>query len=333
MASYRPCPVRLHANRARDQRAGQRNVLAETKSLVREWHCCSKFINVGNITQLRNLHNIAESSGGSLIRLMEPLHEHWHVMPTTTLFELECSRGHHFGGSIDILEKGGWCPVCQQFQERAKQALARADTPTALRDAIAEAAAAGVCASVIAVAESRLSELITELAHQERLAELGAGEVPYPSEFLCPINHDRMTDPVVASDGHTYELESIKQVIETTGISPLTREPLLDIVIPNLALRSRMRSFYAEAVAIGEAVAREAGRERVHVFRSIRSGLASLGEDVARARARAEAVATTELTQSPATGAGAPARTTRKRSAAASVQVGQGEPRQRARRR
>jgi hypothetical protein len=30
-----------------------------------------------------------------------------------------------------------------------------------------------------------------------------------PEDYLCPIRQELMTDPVVASDGHTYDRESI----------------------------------------------------------------------------------------------------------------------------
>ena len=50
---------------------------------------------------------------------------------------------------------------------------------------------------------------------------------PPPPEFFCPITQERMLDPVVASDGHSYERDAIVHVIfRSNGISPLTRETL-----------------------------------------------------------------------------------------------------------
>ena len=34
--------------------------------------------------------------------------------------------------------------------------------------------------------------------------------------FLCPITHESMTDPVVASDGHTYERRALKELKKTS---------------------------------------------------------------------------------------------------------------------
>lgn len=60
-------------------------------------------------------------------------------------------------------------------------------------------------------------------------------------DFLCPILHDRMSDPVVASDGMSYEREAIREVIDRgNGLSPLTREPLAREVYPNFQLRRRL---------------------------------------------------------------------------------------------
>ena len=36
-------------------------------------------------------------------------------------------------------------------------------------------------------------------------------EEDLPSEFLCPISHSLMTDPVVLADGFTYERSSIER--------------------------------------------------------------------------------------------------------------------------
>ena len=47
--------------------------------------------------------------------------------------------------------------------------------------------------------------------------------------------HER--DPVVASDGHSYEREAIMQVIGSTRISPITRDNLLPQVYPNHTLK------------------------------------------------------------------------------------------------
>ena len=56
-------------------------------------------------------------------------------------------------------------------------------------------------------------------------------------EDECPITLEPCVDPVVASDGHTYERAAILQVIADTACSPLTRARLDERVVPNKALR------------------------------------------------------------------------------------------------
>ncbi|KAI1280766.1 WD repeat, SAM and U-box domain-containing protein 1 [Halotydeus destructor] len=54
-------------------------------------------------------------------------------------------------------------------------------------------------------------------------------DVSLPEELYCPITHEFMREPVVASDGYSYEKEAIKEWL-TSGkmTSPMTNEPLAD---------------------------------------------------------------------------------------------------------
>jgi len=64
----------------------------------------------------------------------------------------------------------------------------------------------------------------------------------YP-KVTCPVTLDVLTranEPVVASDGHTYCVEALKNVIRTTCISPLTRDTILPTYKPNFALLNLM---------------------------------------------------------------------------------------------
>ena len=53
-----------------------------------------------------------------------------------------------------------------------------------------------------------------------------------------PITQSIMIDPVIASDGHTYEKSAILEVIRRNGISPMTRERLTNNLEPNRRLKS-----------------------------------------------------------------------------------------------
>ncbi|EFH70809.1 predicted protein [Arabidopsis lyrata subsp. lyrata] len=61
-----------------------------------------------------------------------------------------------------------------------------------------------------------------------------------PPSFFCPITQEVMQDPHMAADGFTYELEAIKNWINTGHqTSPMTNLPLPHLnFVPNRALRS-----------------------------------------------------------------------------------------------
>jgi serine/threonine protein kinase len=68
-----------------------------------------------------------------------------------------------------------------------------------------------------------------------------------PNELLCPITSLIFRDPVVATDGHTYEREAITQWLQQRRVSPMTREPLsLDKIIPNRVVKKMVDDFIAE---------------------------------------------------------------------------------------
>lgn len=58
-----------------------------------------------------------------------------------------------------------------------------------------------------------------------------------PAEYLCPITNDVMRDPVIDSEGHTYERTAIVQWLQTNPRSPITRKPMTVADLkPNRAL-------------------------------------------------------------------------------------------------
>ena len=105
--------------------------------------------------------------------------------------------------------------------------------------------------------------------HSPREEPLPATREEPPEEFFCPITQEKMVDPVVMSDGHTYERTAIMQVLKRPApLSPMTREPLNpDFVVPNWNLRKisaehdeqQERRERAEAELRAAAEARAAG--------------------------------------------------------------------------
>lgn len=50
-------------------------------------------------------------------------------------------------------------------------------------------------------------------------------EAFFPSTYLCPIGRGLMQDPVIDSEGHTFERTNIVQWLEQKHVSPITRLP------------------------------------------------------------------------------------------------------------
>jgi hypothetical protein len=70
-------------------------------------------------------------------------------------------------------------------------------------------------------------------------------KLDFPNEFLCPITHRIMVDPVTTSGGHTYEWSAISQWFrQKNNTDPATGLELNNnILYPNHALRSAIRNF------------------------------------------------------------------------------------------
>ena len=56
---------------------------------------------------------------------------------------------------------------------------------------------------------------------------------PLPNEFLCPITQEMMIDPVILSDGHTYERSAIQTWFDT---NPSKRSPMSNEILTNTTL-------------------------------------------------------------------------------------------------
>ena len=65
-----------------------------------------------------------------------------------------------------------------------------------------------------------------------------------PKEFLCPINLTIMKDPVIMSDGQTYEREAIEKHLKISPLSPITKKPLnMKDAKTNYALKSMIEKY------------------------------------------------------------------------------------------
>lgn len=65
-------------------------------------------------------------------------------------------------------------------------------------------------------------------------------------EFICPITYELMRDPVVASDGHTYEKAAIEKWLKNHKISPRSGEPMDSLTIPNINIKKLIQDIINE---------------------------------------------------------------------------------------
>lgn len=111
------------------------------------------------------------------------------------------------------------------------------------------------------------------------LAQLRTNVTPFAeldNEVLnllrCPITMTLFENPVVASDGHTYERTAIEEWIRTAPrrISPLTREPISDVLVENHLMRQLVEEVIVARATAGAAELDRgmAGRTASDVIRS-----------------------------------------------------------------
>ena len=79
--------------------------------------------------------------------------------------------------------------------------------------------------------------------HKLKMATQSEAEGNRPCEHNCSITQEVMVDPVIATDGHTYERAAIQQWLEEHHTSPLTKQHISSTLIPNHALRNLIQDF------------------------------------------------------------------------------------------
>ncbi|KAM5153356.1 WD repeat, SAM and U-box domain-containing protein 1 isoform 4-T7 [Mantella aurantiaca] len=73
---------------------------------------------------------------------------------------------------------------------------------------------------------------------EELQSKMKAASSNVPEEFLCPITWEIMKNPVIASDGYSYERRAIESWISTRRTSPMTNLPLENLLLtPNRTLK------------------------------------------------------------------------------------------------
>lgn len=72
-----------------------------------------------------------------------------------------------------------------------------------------------------------------------------------PPSFLCPIGREVMGDPVMCTDGHSYERTAIATWLRDHATSPCTNLPLTHLdLVPNIALRNSIEEWVQQTSAL-----------------------------------------------------------------------------------
>ncbi|XP_053327303.1 WD repeat, SAM and U-box domain-containing protein 1 [Spea bombifrons] len=80
------------------------------------------------------------------------------------------------------------------------------------------------------------NKILRKIEEVKSKMKMASGSVP--EEFLCPITWEVMKDPVMASDGYSYERTAIENWISTKRTSPMTNLPLENLLLtPNRTLK------------------------------------------------------------------------------------------------
>ena len=78
----------------------------------------------------------------------------------------------------------------------------------------------------------------------------------HPSQFMCPITYSLMMDPVIGSDGQTYERSAITNWLSANHTSPMTRQHMdVRALVPNIALRESIEQYRASRIISSDASA------------------------------------------------------------------------------
>jgi len=73
-----------------------------------------------------------------------------------------------------------------------------------------------------------------------------AAEMLGETDLMCPITHERMREPVLAADAHTYERSAIETWMQSHNTSPMTGAPLVHrFLTQNFAMRRVIESYEA----------------------------------------------------------------------------------------
>ncbi len=184
---------------------------AETNAKYNDF--CAKVTNVlvlNNGTLLPDKHNVGFSTCGTS-------GGYWRIQRDR--------RVGHFG-NLQVATSRNVCSACFGFLNKALL-LTKNHFRTAHTFSTSDASSANL-----------LSQETQETREEE--IDLPA---TLPESFICPINGTLMRNPVMCTDGHSYEKCAIDEWFKRSNKSPLTNVPISTILIPNITLRKSIEEF------------------------------------------------------------------------------------------
>jgi len=155
--------------------------------------------------------------------------------------EVEKYKGLLRGRELDIGAREAQIQILEIDLKEAKTDLEKT------RDSLREAQDDNAYLRVHVVAEQnrcKLYECRLEMEREKQEAPEGLEERDPNPELSCLVTRKTMKDPVVATDGHTYERTAIVERFQNHSTSPATNEDLGEkgkALLPNLTLRKAVQ--------------------------------------------------------------------------------------------
>lgn len=182
-------------------------------------HFCTKVTNIlvlNNGTLLPDKHNVGFSTCGTS-------GGYWRIQRDRRV-------GHH--GNLQVATSHNVCSACFGFVNKALLL-----TKNHFRTAHTFGASAASAANSANLLSQETQE--TQETQEEKI------DLPndLPESFICPINGTLMRNPVICTDGHSYEKSAIEEWFKRSNKSPLTNIIVSNVLIPNITLRKSIEEF------------------------------------------------------------------------------------------